>query len=345
LPHHVRLCQLRRDMRVLLTGGCGFIGSHTALALLDAGHEPILFDNFSNSQPDVSDRLAQIAGRPLTVIAGDVRDLQLVRRILVDQRIDAVIHFAGLKAVAESVAEPLNYYLNNVSGTLALLQAMQAEQVWRIVFSSSATVYGEPKVLPIDESHPTRAVNPYGQAKLMCEEVLADLSRCNDPWRIAVLRYFNPVGAHSSGLIGEDPKGNPNNLMPLIVRAAAGRMDALQVFGTDYPTDDGTAVRDYIHVADLAEGHIAALDAQKDGKDFAVYNLGTGRGTSVLELIAAFEMANGIKVPRTSADRRAGDVPILYASTEKAERDLGWRARRGLAEMCADSWRFTRNHQ
>lgn len=332
-------------MRVLLTGGCGFIGSHTALALLDAKHELVLVDNFCNSRRDVSDRLSEIAGRPFEIIAGDVRDVELIRAVLVEHEIEAVIHFAGLKAVAESIAQPLDYYLNNVAGTLALLEAMQAERVWSIVFSSSATVYGEPQVLPIDENHPTRAVNPYGEAKLMCERILMDLARGGDPWRISLLRYFNPVGAHSSGLIGEDPRGTPNNLMPLLARAAAGKIDVLQVYGSDYPTRDGSAVRDYIHVADLSEGHVAALEALSSGNDFSIYNLGTGRGTSVLELIEAFEMANGIKVPHVSADRRPGDVPVLYASTEKAERELGWRARRGLAEMCEDSWRFTTNQQ
>jgi UDP-glucose 4-epimerase len=327
-------------MRILLTGGCGFIGSHTALAMLDAGHEPILLDNFCNSRREVTDRLAHIAGRPLTTITGDVRDVRLVQTILVEQQIDAVVHFAGLKAVAESVAQPLNYYLNNVVGTLALLQAMHGADVRTIVFSSSATVYGEPQTLPIDESHPTGAVNPYGQAKLMCERILADLARGSEPWRVSLLRYFNPVGAHPSGLIGEDPKGAPNNLMPLLVRAAVGKMDDLQVYGTDYPTEDGSAVRDYIHVTDLAEGHVAALEALSSQENFTVYNLGTGRGTSVLELIAAFEGATGAKVPHVAAGRRPGDVATLYAATEKAERELGWRAKRGLAEMCADSWRF-----
>ena len=328
-------------MRILLTGGCGFIGSHTALAMLSAGHEAILFDNFCNSRREVSDRLAFIAGRPLTTISGDVRDASLVETVLVEQHIDAVVHFAGLKAVAESVAQPLNYYLNNVAGTLALLQAMRETDVKTIVFSSSATVYGEPQILPIDESHPTRAVNPYGQAKLMCEKILADLALSSEPWRVSLLRYFNPVGAHTSGLIGENPKGIPNNLMPLLARVAAGNMEILQVFGTDYPTEDGTAVRDYIHVTDLAEGHVAALEALNGEENFSVYNLGTGRGTSVLEMIAAFEEATGVQVPHVAAGRRPGDVATLYAATEKAERELGWRATRSVAEMCADSWRFT----
>ncbi len=327
-------------MRVLLTGGCGFIGSHTAIALLNAGHEAILLDNFCNSQRQVGERLSQIAGQPIKIVEGDVRDVDLVRTVLGEQQIDAVIHFAGLKAVAESVANPLIYYCNNIGGTLALLEAMQSAGVRKIVFSSSATVYGEPQALPIDESHPTRAVNPYGQAKLMCENILADLAHSDDSWRVSLLRYFNPVGAHSSGLIGEDPKGIPNNLMPLLTRVATGQMENLQVFGTDYPTADGTPVRDYIHVVDLAEGHLAALEALDKGQNLGVYNLGTGRGTSVLELISAFEEAASAKVRHSAAERRPGDVPELYAATEKAYRELGWQAKRSLADMCADSLRF-----
>lgn len=331
-------------MRVLLTGGCGFIGSHTAIALSEAGHEPVLLDNFSTSRPDVSDRLALIIGRPVTVVTGDVRDAAFLRAILREQRIEAVIHFAGLKAVAESVADPLSYYLTNVGGTLALLDAMRSEDVTRIVFSSSATVYGEPQALPMDENHSLRAINPYGEGKLICERLLTDLACQGENWRVALLRYFNPVGAHPSGLIGEDPKGIPNNLMPLIVRAARGDSAALPVYGTDYPTPDGSAVRDYIHVADLAEGHVAALEALERAERCQIYNLGTGRGTSVLELIRVFEQATGVAVPYVSAERRAGDVAAMFASTWKAERELGWKARRGLPEMCADSWRFaTRN--
>jgi UDP-glucose 4-epimerase len=327
-------------MRILLTGGAGYIGSHTALAVMDAGHEPILLDNFSNSVPDVVDRLGEIAGRPLTIINGDVRDLALLRSVLTSENIDAVIHFAASKAVAESVADPLTYYANNVGGTLTVLEAMEAEGVRTFVFSSSATVYGEPKRLPIDEGHPTRAVNPYGQTKLMCENILADLVRTDRGWRVSILRYFNPVGAHSSGLIGEDPTGVPNNLMPLITRAALGETDLLHVYGTDYPTPDGSAVRDYIHVVDLARGHVAALEALGKGEALQLYNLGTGRGTSVLELIGAFEQATGAKVPHVAADRRPGDVAAMYAAVGKAERELGWRATHDVAEMCADSWRF-----
>lgn len=332
-------------MRILLTGGCGFIGSHTALAVLAAGHEPVLLDSFCNSDPAVADRLATAAGRQITLFEGDVRDVSLVRSILADQRIEAVMHFASLKAVSDSVANPLAYYQSCVGGLLALLEAMQGEGVRTIVFSSSATVYGEPKRLPIDENHPTGPFNPYGQAKLICETILADLAGASPSWRVAVLRYFNPVGAHPSGLIGEDPKGLPNNLMPLIVRAAAGKTEALPVYGSDYPTWDGTAVRDYVHVVDLAEGHVAALEALSSGERYRLYNLGTGRGTTVANLIAAFEDATGTKVPTVAADRRPGDVAEIYAGTDKASRELGWSAKRGVAEMCADSWRFAMRNQ
>lgn len=327
-------------MRILLTGGAGYIGSHTALAVLAAGHEPVLLDNFANSDPSVAERLETIAGRPLITIGGDVRDLAFLRSVLSAENIDAVIHFAASKAVAESVADPLAYYENNVGGMLGLLQAMEAEDVRTIVFSSSATVYGEPQRLPLDENHPVGAINPYGQTKLACENMLMDLVRSGRGWRASILRYFNPVGAHPSGLIGEDPKGIPNNLMPLLTKAARGELDCLKVFGTDYPTPDGTAVRDYIHVVDLAEGHVAALEALKAGEALQLYNLGTGHGTSVMELISEFEQATGVKVPHVATGRRAGDVAAMYAAVEKARRELGWSATRGLAEMCGDSWRF-----
>jgi UDP-glucose 4-epimerase len=327
-------------MRILLTGGAGYIGSHAALAILDAGHEPVLLDNFSNSWPDVVDRLGEIAGHPLPIINGDICDPGVVRSVLATEGIDAVIHFAANKAVAESIADPIPYYSNNVGGMITLLQAMEAEGVRKLVFSSSATVYGEPRRLPMDEDHPTQAVNPYGRTKLICEEMLADLDRAKRGWRISILRYFNPIGAHPSGLIGENPKGVPNNLMPLITRAALGEAGDLRIYGTDYSTPDGTAVRDYIHVVDLARGHVAALGALDRGESLQVYNLGTGRGTSVVELIEAFEQATGAKVPHVAADRRPGDVATMYAAVKKAERELDWRATYGLAEMCADSWRF-----
>ena len=327
-------------MQILLTGGAGYIGSHTALALLAAGHEPILLDNFSNSFPAVIHQLSELAGRSLTVIRGSTADRELVGSALASHGIEAVIHFAARKSVAESVADPLAYHANNVGGLIALLEAMDGAGVRTIVFSSSATVYGEPDKLPIAEDQPTRAVNPYGQTKLISENILSDLARAGNGWRASLLRYFNPVGAHPSGLIGEDPLGTPTNLMPLIARVALGKDKQLRIFGRDYPTPDGTAVRDYVHVVDLAEGHVAALDALHDGEPLQVYNLGTGRGASVLELVAAFEQATGQKIARVDAERRSGDVAMLYASVDKAERELGWRATRGLKEMCADSWRF-----
>ncbi|MDP9423513.1 MAG: UDP-glucose 4-epimerase GalE [Pseudomonadota bacterium] len=332
-------------MRILLTGGAGFIGSHTALAVLAAGHEAILFDDFSNSSPEVVDRLSELAGRPITAVRGDVRDRDLLKSVFSSYQLDAVIHFAAKKSVAESVADPLSYHHNNVGGMLAVLEAMDAAAVRTIVFSSSATVYGNPDQLPISEEGPTRAVNPYGQTKLICENMLSDLARSDRGWRVSLLRYFNPVGAHPSGLIGEDPLGTPTNLMPILARVALGRSPRLEVFGRDYPTADGTAVRDYIHVVDLAEGHVAALEALAQGDALQVFNLGTGRGTSVRELIVAFERASGQTIPCADAARRSGDVAELYAAVDKAERELGWRATRGLTDMCADSWRFaTRNN-
>jgi len=327
-------------MRILLTGGAGYIGSHTALAVVAAGHEPILLDDFSNSRPDVIDRLSDLAGRAITAIEGDVRNRDLLSSLISSQRIDAVVHFAAKKSVAESVADPLSYYSNNVGGMLNLLGAMDEAGVRNIVFSSSATVYGDPDFLPISEDHPTRAVNPYGETKLICETLLSGLARANRGWRVSLLRYFNPVGSHPSGLIGEDPQGTPTNLMPLIARVATGASPHLEIFGRDYPTRDGTAVRDYVHVVDLAEGHVAALGVLGEGQPLQIFNLGTGRGTSVMELVAAFEEATGQSIPFVDAERRSGDVAQLYASVDKAERELGWRATRSVQEMCADSWRF-----
>ena len=327
-------------MRVLLTGGAGYIGSHTAISLAASGHEPVLLDNFANSRREVIPTITELAGQQLTCIEGDVGNTDHVRQILHEHEIGAVIHFAALKAVAESVAMPLTYHVNNVGGMLALLKAMDAENVRQIVFSSSATVYGDPQRLPIDETHPLRSVNPYGRTKLICEQILEDLTSSENGWRVSLLRYFNPVGAHPSGLIGEDPTGTPTNLMPLICRVARGQMPALPVFGTDYSTPDGSAVRDYIHVVDLAEGHVAALEALPTGDPLQVFNLGTGRGTSVLELIDAFEAATGTEVPWIKAPRRSGDVETCFASADRAAEVIGWRATRGIAEMCVDSWRF-----
>lgn len=327
-------------MKILLTGGAGYIGSHVALSLLRAGHTPVVFDNFCNSSPEVSRRLDEAAGQPIKIIRGDVRDADLLRSVLGSERIEAVVHLAGLKSVADSVANPLAYHANNVGGVLSLLDAMDATGVRRIVFSSSATVYGLPQQLPIDEGQPTGAVNPYGQTKLICENILSDLARSNAQWQVSLLRYFNPVGADATGLIGEEPTGTPNNLMPMVLLVALGERPQLDVFGNDYPTADGTAVRDYIHVVDLADGHVSALGALGDAEPLQIYNLGTGQGTSVLELIAAFEQATGVDVPYSIKPRRPGDVPMLYAASQLAERRLGWQAKRSLAEICADSWRY-----
>lgn len=330
-------------MNILLTGGNGYIGSHTAVVLTQAGHQVVLYDNLCNSRADVAQRLARIVGRPLPLVQGDVRDAARLAQTLRTHAIEAVVHFAGLKAVGESVAQPLDYYDNNVAGTVQLLQAMRAAGVRTLVFSSSATVYGEPRYLPLDEAHPTSATNPYGRSKLHIEEMLADLAASDASWRIACLRYFNPVGAHDSGLIGEDPQGVPNNLMPYVAQVASGRRERLQVFGGDYPTPDGTGVRDYIHVMDLAEGHEAALRFLQAQTGWHAFNLGTGQGHSVLEMVRAFEAASGRRVPYAIVQRRPGDVATCYASADKAARWLHWRARRGLQDMCESTWRWQRN--
>ena len=330
-------------MRILLTGGAGYIGSHTAVALAAAGHEIVCFDNLSNSRAEVMDRLETITGQSLPLIVGDIRDRTSLEQAMRSHAIEAVIHFAGLKAVGEAVARPLIYYDNNVRGTLSLIEAMIACSVKTLVFSSSATVYGEPQYLPLDESHPTSATNPYGRTKLMIEEMLTDIAAADPDWRIAVLRYFNPVGAHESGLIGEDPNGIPNNLMPFISRVASGRLERLSVFGDDYDTPDGTGVRDYIHVTDLAAGHLAALGAiSSHSEPISTWNLGTGQGYSVLEMVRAFERVNGVSVPFQIADRRPGDVASCYASPDKAKAELGWESVLGLEDMCASMWRFER---
>jgi UDP-glucose 4-epimerase len=330
-------------MRILLTGGAGYIGSHTAVALIEAGHEVVAFDNLANSKPDAIARVEAITGSPVPLVVGDIRDRAALEAALGTHRIEAVIHFAGIKAVGEAVEKPLIYYDNNVRGTLSLIEAMAATGVRTLVFSSSATVYGEPRYLPLDEDHPTGATNPYGRTKLMIEEMLTDIAAADNGWRIAVLRYFNPVGAHASGAIGEDPNGIPNNLMPFVTRVAAQRLPELAVFGNDYDTPDGTGVRDYIHVVDLAEGHVAALAAVSAGdRPISTWNLGTGQGYSVLELVETFARVNAIPVPYRIAPRRPGDVAACYASPDKARRELGWEAKRDLSDMCASSWRFER---
>jgi UDP-glucose 4-epimerase len=331
-------------MAVLLTGGAGYIGSHAAVALISSGFDVVCLDNFSNSRPETIDHVQEISKRQFPLIVGDIRDPAVLDRVFSDYQIDAVIHFAGLKSVSEAVQKPAIYYDNNIVGTLNLLNAMAGAKVKNLVFSSSATVYGQPAYLPIDESHPTSVTNPYGRTKLMLEEILHDFVVADPDWRIAVLRYFNPVGAHASGLIGEDPNGIPNNLMPFISRVASGRLERLSIFGNDYDTIDGTGVRDFIHVEDLASGHVCALKALAVLEvPVATWNLGTGQGYSVLEMVRAFERVNGVAVPYQFAPRRVGDVASCYASPEKALRELGWKATLGLEAMCESVWKFERS--
>lgn len=327
-------------MNILVTGGAGYIGSHTCVELLRAGYSVIVVDNLSNSKEESLRRVQELSGRGLEFYRADLRDKPALEAIFARQPVEAVIHFAGLKSVGESVSMPLAYYHNNVTGTLTLCEVMQEYGVKRLVFSSSCTVYGEAPSVPIREDFPRSATNPYGRSKLMIEEILSDLYHSDNEWRIALLRYFNPVGAHPSGRMGEDPRGVPNNLMPYIAQVAVGRLPELRVFGEDYPTRDGTGVRDYIHVVDLAIGHLAALRKLGEATGVFVYNLGTGHGYTVLEVVAAFERACGRKIPYRIVARRAGDVAEAYADASKALRELGWRAQRGLDEMCADVWRW-----
>ena len=327
---------------IFVTGGAGYIGSHTCVELLNAGHEVTVFDNFCNSQPEALARVGRITGKQLTRVRGDVRDPVALEAALRASKASAVIHFAGLKAVGESVQNPLTYYDNNVLGTLRLLQAMQTCGVKTLVFSSSATVYGDPQYLPLTEDHPLCATNPYGQTKLVIEEMLRELHRSDASWRLSLLRYFNPVGAHASGLIGEDPLGTPNNLLPFVAQVAVGRREFLNVWGNDYATPDGTGVRDYIHVVDLAQGHLRALEAlsRSDAGQCTAINLGTGVGYSVLDMVRAFEKASGKPVPYRLAPRRAGDIAACYADPALARTLLGWQAGRGLDAMCTDTWRW-----
>lgn len=328
---------------ILVTGGAGYIGSHTCVELLQAGHSLTVFDNFSNSHSESLKRVQQITGKQLRIIRGDIRDREALVTALRDSGAQSVIHFAGLKAVGESVEQPLSYYDNNVVGSLRLLEAMDICGIKTLVFSSSATVYGDPQRLPLPEDHPLSATNPYGQTKLTVEHILRDLQRSNTSWRIGILRYFNPVGAHKSGLIGEDPQGTPNNLMPFVAQVAIGRRPHLNVFGNDYPTKDGTGVRDYIHVVDLAIGHLKTLEALERSTsqtECLTVNLGTGTGYSVLEIVQAFEQACGKPVVYKIAPRRPGDVAACYADPSKAAALLGWHATRSLADMCADAWKW-----
>jgi UDP-glucose 4-epimerase len=325
-------------MTILLTGGTGYVGSHTAATLIEAGHEVLLFDNLSNSTMDVVKQLESLVGKEIPFLLGDLRNPGDIEMAFMESDIECVIHFAGLKAVGESVKMPDLYYANNVGGTTNLLKAMISHDVKKIVFSSSATVYGDPAQTPIREDFPLSATNPYGKTKLAIERMLQDAAEKDPAWQITLLRYFNPVGAHPSGLLGENPKGIPNNLMPYIQQVAAGQRECLSVFGNDYPTPDGTGVRDYIHVCDLAEGHLAALNHLCPGVD--IFNLGTGKGASVLEVVRAFEETNGIRIPTEFSQRREGDVAICFAATDKAKEELGWQATRTLSDMCKDAWNF-----
>lgn len=330
---------------ILVTGGAGYIGSHVVLALLEAGRDVLVLDNLCNSSAESLRRVEGLCGRSPKFVEGDIRDRALLDRLFAEHAIEAVMHFAGLKAVGESVQQPLRYYENNVAGSVTLCQAMAAAGVFRLVFSSSATVYGEPSQMPIREDFPTGTpTNPYGRSKLMVEEVLRDLSLSEPRWSIALLRYFNPVGAHPSGQIGEDPQGIPNNLLPYVSQVAVGKLKELAVFGDDYPTVDGTGVRDYIHVMDLADGHLKALDALAERSGVNVWNLGTGTGYSVLQMVRAFEQASGRAVAYRVAPRRAGDIAECWADPALAERELGWKAQRGLEEMMVDTWRWQSNN-
>lgn len=327
-------------MAILITGGTGYIGSHTTIELLKENYDVVIIDDFSNSSPQVLERLENITGKKIPFYQGSILDEDLLDRIFTKESIDLVIHFAAFKAVGESVAQPLKYYKNNVTGTIILLEKMKEHQVKHIVFSSSATVYGMNNVSPMTEDMPTSAINPYGYTKLMMEQILTDLAQADDTWSVTNLRYFNPIGAHESGLIGEAPNGVPSNLMPYITQVAIGKLEALNVFGDDYPTIDGTGVRDYIHVVDLAQGHVAAVKHNLKNKGAAIFNLGTGQGYSVLEMVKTFEEVTGVGIPYRIQERRPGDVATCYASPQKAKTELGWQAQKNLAQMLEDSWRW-----
>lgn len=327
---------------ILVTGGAGFIGSHTSVELLDAGYDIAIIDNFSNSKPEMIDKIAEITGKDFKFYEADLLDRPAVEKIFEENKIDAVIHFAGLKAVGESVEKPMEYYHNNIGSTLVLCETMRKYGCKKIVFSSSATVYGDPASVPITEDFPLHTTNPYGSTKLMIENILQDIFVSDNDWSIALLRYFNPIGAHKSGLIGESPNGIPNNLVPYIAQVAVGIREHLNVFGDDYNTPDGTGVRDYIHVVDLSLGHIKALEKISEKSGVYIWNLGTGNGYSVLEVLHAYENACGKELPYKIVDRRPGDIAMCYADTSKSKEELGWVALRGIAEMCEDSWRFTK---
>ena len=326
--------------KILVTGGTGYIGSHTVVELVENGEDVVIVDNFSNSSPDVLDRIEEITGKRVKFYEVDILDEEKLEQVFKENEIESVVHFAGLKAVGESVAKPVEYYHNNITGTLVLLKLMQKYNCKKIVFSSSATVYGNPEKLPIKEDFPLSTTNPYGSTKLMIEQILQDENVADHDFSVAILRYFNPIGAHKSGLIGERPNGIPNNVMPYIVKVATGEYEKLTVFGNDYPTPDGTGVRDYIHVVDLAQGHLKALDKIREEKGVKIYNLGTGQGYSVLELVQNFEKINNIKVNYVIGARRPGDIPACYADASKAEKELGWKAERNIEDMCKDTWHF-----
>lgn len=327
-------------MKILVTGGAGYIGSHTTVELLNEGHEVVIIDNLSNSSKESLRRIEEITGKTLSFYEGDILDRPLLDQIFDREKVEGVIHFAGLKAVGESCAFPLKYYENNIAGTIVLLQAMAHAGVKNLVFSSSATVYGEPKEVPITEDFPLSATNPYGRTKLMIEDILRDLYASDSTWNVAILRYFNPIGAHESGRIGEDPNGIPNNLVPYVAKVATGKLEKINVFGDDYDTPDGTGVRDYIHVVDLAIGHNKAIEKLSENPGIVTYNLGTGVGYSVMDIIHNYEKACGKTLPYIVTDRRPGDIPVSYADSSKAYRELNWKAERTLDKMCEDSYRW-----
>ena len=328
-------------MKILVTGGTGYIGSHTCVELLQKGYEVVVFDNLFNSKIEVVDKIESITGKKIKFYKADMLDKESMRPVFEENKLDAVIHFAGLKAVGESVVKPWEYYENNIAGTLTLVDVMRKHGVKNIIFSSSATVYGDPAIIPITEECPKgQCTNPYGWTKSMLEQILTDIQKADPEWNVVLLRYFNPIGAHKSGLIGENPNGIPNNLMPYITQVAVGKLKELGVFGNDYDTPDGTGVRDYIHVVDLAKGHVKAVKKLEDNSGLSIYNLGTGKGYSVLDIVKNFEAATGIKIPYSIKPRRAGDVATCYSDATKAKKELGWEAEYGIKDMCADSWNF-----
>ena len=332
-------------MSILVTGGAGYIGSHTVVCLQNAGYDVVVLDNLVNSSEEALARVEKITGKKIKFYKGDISDRELLRELFQTENIDSCIHFAGLKAVGESTVKPLEYYINNISGSLVLFDEMRNHGVKNIIFSSSATVYGDPAFVPITEECPLGEItNPYGRTKAMLEQILTDIYKSDASWNVILLRYFNPIGAHESGMIGENPNGIPNNLMPYITQVAVGKLKCLGVFGNDYDTPDGTCIRDYIHVLDLADGHVKAVEKLKSKPGLEIYNLGTGKGSSVLDVVHTFEHASGVEIPFEFKPRRAGDIPVNYCDASKAERELGWKAKRDLFKMCEDSWRWQKNN-